>query len=347
MKIKKRIVVPTPSQIPKRYATIFKSKAKYSTNHLLVKRYTNIFVSHEGLTLKRFKLLPNSTFNIKGKDDYTFYYPFWKITLEQYLVSTFGKSLTKVNLDTGCYLLIYTKWFGYFFWLTDSLPKLIKTSSDHKKLKLIIPESWKSFNYVMESLAAFPDLEFEWIPSGVHMQVKSLILPETRKFSNAIDPEEIALCKAVLVSKAQQFCPRSFNNKKIYISRKLANRRKVVNEEALVSFLNNQGFSILNIEEFNFFEQVKIMSQALIVVGLHGAGLTNCLFMNEKTTLIELSPEVTNDKDLRISFWRLANANNLNYKVVFCKTKGNFSDIYDCDLQVNIDCLEKILNLNV
>lgn len=55
----------------------------------------NIFISYEGLVLKNLRLLPKSHFNLVGLKDETFYWLFWKLAIEQYFVSTFGKSLKK------------------------------------------------------------------------------------------------------------------------------------------------------------------------------------------------------------------------------------------------------------
>lgn len=310
-----------------------------------MKTIKNTFISHEGLVLKNFLLHPHCAFNLTGKKDNTFYLQFWKLTLEQYIVSTYGKSLTKKTLKDTTYLHIYTKWFGYFFWLTDSLPKLIKTKAIHKNVKLIYPENWKSISYVNEVLDMFPDLDKEIIPKGVHIQVKKLCLPKTRKWSGYIPKDDIDLIKHFIVQLIEKNSNKSKFGKRIYISREKAQRRKPINESELNEVLENFGFDRICLEDFSILEQLTIIYNAEIVIGLHGAGLANCLMMQEGRKLIELAPQVRTEKELRTSFKQLAETCKLNYEVIFNPIElKNEQDIYDNNITVNLKKLEELLN---
>lgn len=297
----------------------------------------NVFISHEGLVLKNLKLVPNSHFNLKGFKDQTFYYNFWKLALEQYIVSTFGKSLSKIELNNDSYLHIYTKWFGYFFWLTDALPKLIKTQHLHNNVTLIYPEEWNKLGYVNQVLDFFPNLKKEIIPKGVHMQVNSLYLPKTRKWSGHIPKEDIDLIKHFILQQIEKNNIKSKFGKRIYISREKAHRRKPINEDALNEVLDKYEFERICLEDFSILEQLTIIYNAEIVIGLHGAGLANCLMMQEGSTLIELAPKVQEPKQLRTSFKQLAENCNLNYHVIFNDvTIKNREDIYDNNITINL-----------
>ena len=181
-----KIHVELPSNLNDTDLHYFQSRQGYSVRPQKVKHIKNVFVSHEGICLKNGLIVRKSMFNLFGITDKTFHFQFWRLTIEQFVVSTFGNSLSKKYLKNNEYLLIYTKWFGYFFWLTDSLPKLIKTQNLHKDVTVIYPEGWGSINYVNESLCLFNDLKLKIIPKGVHLQIKNLALPETRKWSNSI-----------------------------------------------------------------------------------------------------------------------------------------------------------------
>ncbi len=82
-------------------------------------------MSHEGLVLSRFILNTYSGFNLSGKLDINFYFKYWKLILEQFLVCKFGNSLkSSVYIDKK-YSIIHTIWFNYSFWITDSLNRCI------------------------------------------------------------------------------------------------------------------------------------------------------------------------------------------------------------------------------
>lgn len=342
--MRKKIIVKLPSNLKENDHFLFHNRDSYYTSDLKIKTYKNVFITHEGLCLKNMRLLPKSHFNIMGNADRTFYYQFWKLAVEQYLVSTFGKSLKKINLDKNKYLAIHTKWFGYFFWLTDALPKLIKTKGLHKEVELIYPENWDAIPFVADTLKLFPDLKAKRIESGVHLQVNKLILPETRQWSNAIDPAEISLVRDFLFEKLEEKKVLKNYGTRIFISRKKAARRKITNYVEVEDLLDSHGFKLVCLEDYSFLEQVSIMKHAKYVIGVHGAGLANILFMKKEGHVVELSPTITNKKSFRIPFWRLANAIDGRFSILFCQSEHKDDNVYDNDLIVSIDDMRDLLN---
>lgn len=76
-------------------------------------------------------------------------------------------------------------------------------------------------------------------------------------------------------------------DRKIYISRKKGGWRSIVNDDEVVDFMEQAGFQILAAEKLSFTDQIKLFSEAKMIVGLHGSGLTNVLFA-PKTSVLEL-----------------------------------------------------------
>ena len=211
----------------------------YTIPNLTVKKYSNVFVSHEGICLKNMSILPRSTFNTFGFSDNTFGFQHLKLVTEQYLVSRFGKSLKYINLKDEPYLLIYTKWFGYYFWITSCLPRLIEAVNSSIDFTLIYPETWKDIEYVNESLKLFPNIKIRVIPSGEHMLIQDLVLPEIRPWSINIIPERIKIVRKTFLNIK---LPDIFLGEKIYVSRKKAKCRRIVNEEELLIILKQVSF---------------------------------------------------------------------------------------------------------
>ena len=67
-------------------------------------------------------------------------------------------------------------------------------------------------------------------------------------------------------------------HRKIYIARKKGGWRSVLNESDLLPHLLEEGFEVLNAEQLTFREQIHLFTEATLIVGLHGAGLTNILY---------------------------------------------------------------------
>ena len=334
------------SEYDKRY---FFGKEKYRIDQLKVNRKKNVFISHEGLVYKNLRLVSNSMFNIKGNLDSTFYFEFWKLVTEQFFVSTYGRSLKKINLTKSEYIHIYTKWFGYFFWITDSLPKLIKTSSEHKNIKLIYPERWLKNRFINESLKMFPNIDKEVVEKDTHLQVKYLLLPETRQWSNAIDPKEIKLIKEFVfnyINNNPSVIKKRLEYENIYISREKAKRRKISNQKKVDELLRKFNFKKVCFEDYNFFEQVEIVKNAKNIIGVHGAGLVNLVFKKNFGNVLELSPKPKKSFEMRIPFWRISNCIKNKYFIQFCDVdKLVNNEVYDSNINVDIKELENNINL--
>ncbi|WP_077873290.1 glycosyltransferase family 61 protein [Escherichia coli] len=95
---------------------------------------------------------------------------------------------------------------------------------------------------------------------------------------------------------------------KIYISRRKSSRGPL-NEFEVENELKELGFDILYAEDLDFAQQVSIFSNASILIGPHGAGLTNILFMPKNSTLIE----IFNSEYIQPDFYLRSRHNNMKY----------------------------------
>ena len=78
-------------------------------------------------------------------------------------------------------------------------------------------------------------------------------------------------------------------NRKIFISRKDATSRTIINESELIKFFKSSNFEIINLSEKSFIDQIKIFNSAKLIVAMHGAGLTNLLFCKNNTKVVEIT----------------------------------------------------------
>ena len=119
--------------------------------------------------------------------------------------------------------------------------------------------------------------------------------------------------------------------KRLYVSRADATDRRVRNENALMKVLDDYGFERIVPGKKSFAEQVQLFSEAEIVLGPHGAGLTNIVFATE-TVLIELFGSYRN-----ACFFVLAKEINHDYACVTCRPEG-------ADLIINPNDVDAVLD---
>lgn len=81
-------------------------------------------------------------------------------------------------------------------------------------------------------------------------------------------------------------------HKKIFVSRNIetSSNRLLIDSKSVEDALKNNGFECISPEKLTFIEQVNLFRNAKIVVGVHGSGLFNCVFMDSDTSVIEIAP---------------------------------------------------------
>ena len=132
--------------------------------------------------------------------------------------------------------------------------------------------------------------------------------------------------------------------RRLYISRKDADKRRVLNEEELLPILERHGFEVWTLSGLSFAEQVQLFASSEIVVGPHGAGFSHLAFCQEGTPFLELyAPAYVN-----VCYWHLACAAKLPYHYMFSEGERYpefFDPKLDPDLEVDPKKFEEALKL--
>lgn len=196
----------------------------------------------------------------------------------------------------------------------------------------------------MGSLAPFQLKNIYFIPRNKSLMVKSLLLPQIKPLADSYDYEAVRQVRNFYLAYIEQQAFDLNLGERIYLSRKKAGRKHVINEDAVETLLISYGFTIINNEDYTFLEQVAIYSQANCLVSIHGSGLTNMLFMGEGSKILELTKANTNELDHpSFVFWYQAEALGFHYYHQICDEYRD-CDYFFGDFMVDIELLE--INLN-
>lgn len=248
--------------------------------------------------------------------------------------------------DDRVYLAIHHPWFNYFHWVTESLFRLWMVRNRLDKLVLLLPEHYASADFIMGSLEPFGIKNSFYIPQGKSVLVKNLCLPQIKQVCDSYNHGHVVQVRKFYTDYVLNVkkISSSFGDK-LYVSRAKAKRRKVVNEDAITPVLQRFGFSIFHPEDHSFLEQVAIFSRLKYLVGEHGSGLTNLLFVGSGASVLELHKDKTNELDHPSPlFWYMAEALGINYYHQLCQTHGP-EDYFDGDYLVDAALLEHNLEL--
>lgn len=342
--MKNKYTCNLPEEIEAKYRELFVKRLNYTFEKSdEIKLLKNVFLSNTGTILHNLSIPINSAENLIGFVDKNFFFMRWKLTLEQFLVCKYGKSL-KLHMcsEDEIYFSIHTPWFGYFSWITTYLPRLLHAIKKVPESILLFPEEWINIKYVKETMELIYPYKVHIIPKDHHSIMPKFNLIPCRRWTSHFDKSELLAVKNLFYEKLN-IIENEIPCKKIYISRKKAARRKITNEVELEFLLKDQDFEIVCLEDLALSEQIKLLSNAKIIISAHGAGLTNINFMKKKSHIIELTPILSDFANFRFPFWRMASLIELNYYCLFCDRTNSKTDEYESDIYVNIKELSNLV----
>ena len=172
---------------------------------------------------------------------------------------------------------------NYFHWFTE---ELIRYQSVDRSLQFIAHKSLPA--YARTSLDGI-NIELEYLDEN-WIQIKDQLLFPRKPFEELrLKGEYSQLGRKVKDSIPYCPCHGEMNNSKVYISRRNS-KRPLPNEIKVEKTFKEIGFEIMYFETLDFPCQVSITRGLKILAGSHGAGLTNMLWSQTNSRIIEVMP---------------------------------------------------------
>ena len=187
---------------------------------------------------------------------------------------------TPQSLSGSYYTIASPYSSGYYHWIVEVLPRLFAhelVANDCPRLIVNSPlNRWQ-----LESLELLGFAHQDLVELGTYfVQLEKLYFPPYI----GINP----YCLQWLRERLLATVPPEPTPKRVYITRRLAAKRRLVNENQIESLLHDHGFIIAELETLSIAEQVRLFAQAEIVVGPHGAGLTNMVWAPRDCKVMEI-----------------------------------------------------------
>lgn len=293
----------------------------------MIKRLRDYSVLADGTAFKWLHLVPESVMLIGQR----IALHNWKGLLK------IGMQYKTKNLPADTpFLLAHNSYQGYYHWLLESIPKLLEAQQKLADFILLLPASCTAPFYA-DTLRLLGISRVEFLESGTVYRVPDMVLAYSEVTMGSYERATLQnIRQTLLVSLPSLPALR----RRLYISRKLAPRRKVLNEAEVERELVALGFETVCFENYTFAQQLQLCASAEIMVGIHGAGLANIVFQPEGARVIELRKF---DQGENIFFSELAHALGLQYQLLYCKTQENNQLVQDSNLWVDTQALCALL----
>ncbi len=118
--------------------------------------------------------------------------------------------------------------------------------------------------------------------------------------------------------------------------------REITNIDYIKDKLEPYNINYIYLENHNVKEQIEKIANTDILIGVHGAGLSWCIFMKNNSMLLEMYPGNSNT-DNYIRWCKIA---NINYKRLPINiTTGNVKDFRNATVNINEEQLQIIQNM--
>jgi hypothetical protein len=209
----------------------------------------------------------------------------------RYVARSLARRTRRFDRDGERYVTAFNRWSAnnYFHWTCDVLPRIYLARHLIEGATFVLPAS-HAVPFVEESLTAFEPKAIEYFGVDEVARFRELTVPGhiavTGNYHEPTMRELAAFLERSLTTPRAVATDRA---RLVYVTRRNAKHRYVLNEDEVVAVLRRYGFEVVENEGMSFQEQVELYSGTRALVGIMGANLTNVLFMRPGSALLQLS----------------------------------------------------------
>lgn len=193
----------------------------------------------------------------------------------------------KKYIDLECAVSIRYNWFNYWHFYNDVIGQMYFLSKNNfdKSIPIVIPQKALDLAYVRDFLNTGFSKKWKWIYQDRETYIRLRSAYFCKSIPNIKDQFIFANNVFSIEHNTKEL------QRRVFLKRDSKRGRYISNLDELEPILRNYGFDIVDAEEMTLTEQISLFSSAEVIVGPHGAGLTNILYRYpNECTLIEIFP---------------------------------------------------------
>jgi len=190
---------------------------------------------------------------------------------------------------------------NYYHWVVDFLPRLAMFQRHRERFaqwgarRIALIRDLPAYAREMLEPLGIRTEDIVWIDSRHSWRFRSLYVLSNFSQYGHVHPFCLQLLRKML-----RPIDRGVGSRMLYVSRHDATSRRVRNEDELLAVLERRGFERIVPGSLSLAEQQHLFMDARVIVGAHGAGLTNMLFAGAGTAVVELRPNVNGLQHFRL-----------------------------------------------
>jgi capsular polysaccharide biosynthesis protein len=297
--------------------------------------FEDVHVNHEALIFRGGRIYPESF--VAGSAHATHYHRLSRYTW--FLLKNYWLRRGEVSIRSGLWAIDNYSPENYYHWMIDVLPRLLQAEEDHPGERvLLLPRYYHASPYIGFSLRAFPHIErIRWIAARSKTRVERLAYV-ARQSDDALPDRVVEVAR-----RMTELAGAAGTARRIYFTRDDAKRRRASNEADVARVLRQHDIEVHRIDPSRPWEQMRAGLGANLVVGVHGAALTNAILMRPGGRLLELRH--SHERYFADHYRPLAAMVGIEYQRQYCELAHPAEGlaINDADLVVDLDLLRENL----
>jgi len=232
---------------------------------------------------------------------------------------------------------------NYYHWLIDLLPRisLIRSSDGFESFEhFLINGSHAHYEEASLQALRLPPEKIFYVDARDRFQIEEATIPSMDHFSKVI-----ASWKVEALRVMRNSLPRTQDAglPRLYVSRKRAAVRRIINESEFENILRDAGFTAVELESCSWVDQVAMFSGAKVVLAPHGAALANTVFCQPGALLAEINTRV----GYRDYYLHLAASSGVRYRFIEAQprvtTSWSVRATENEDMIVDLNLLQDLL----
>jgi hypothetical protein len=229
---------------------------------------------------------------------------------------------------------------NFYHWVAEYLPKLqafeyYKQETNERPLLLIEanPPRWVTDSLRLMGYNIHKCVSLDHTPALIPRLLVPLHRSRTPGTPDGPSPSECEFVRSAVANLSSGF---DYNfSSRIFVSRQLADDRRIDNYDELHQILTEFGFESYILEQMRLLDQIRLFQQAEFVIAPHGAGLVHLLF-GDNLSVIELFPE----HEIRHHYYTIAQMLGFEYEYVISERTG--ADLVVSPPEIR-DAIERLL----
>lgn len=283
----------------------------------------NAFVSPYGVVYKNGFVVRESVYSMFKPS--TYYLSFYKKIL-----------LNKIIKLNGECTIAHNSYFqNYYHWLLEAMPRLFLLRDKASSLKLIL--NIHSPSFIRQYVSLFGFKEIVYTEDDTIVKTDKIIFSTFT--SRGLAMYEPVFRDMVLWLFDKNGIQQNTNpQKNIFITRKNAKYRRLLNEDEVIKYLTSKGFDIVTLENLTVKEQMQLFADSKCVIGTQGAGMANMIYSTHGKILITIIHEEHPDD----AYYNETNINNTACYFFQCKGAGNFNYKNNDDITADMEKFKEV-----